>query len=420
MNASYIYSFLVLLLYTSTTTKVKAATSMLRATAVDHDRELQSGSVVGTVTSFRLVNATSGNRGQSLVEPLVNGSVIDLANFPSNQLLAIDALVSNTTGPIGSVQFTFAGKSNFRTEDDAPFALCGNTGIGSTISFRACTQLVNGSHTLGATPFSLPGRTGVKGTQISVSFTIINTVPTPPTAPVPVVPTPVAAPTPPVTLPTAPVPVAPTPVAVPTPPVTLAPVPVVPTPVAVPTPPATLAPLPIVQTPVAVPTPPVTLPTAPVPVVPTPVAVPTPPVTLPTAPVPVVPTPVEVPTPPVTLPTAPVPVVPTPVVAPVAVPTATGQWIEVNPNAPLNARHEACFVMVGLKAYLLAGRGVSPVNIYDPISRTWTNGTAPPIQIHHTQCVVADNKIWIVSSWTGGFPKERDTGSIYVSLIIMC
>jgi hypothetical protein len=394
MSASYIHSFLVLLLYTSTTTKVKAAPSMLRATAVDHDRELQSGSVVGTVTSFRLVNATSGNRGQSLVEPLVNGSVIDLANFPSNQLLAIDALVSNTTGPIGSVQFTFVGKSNFRTEDDAPFALCGNTGIGSTTSFRACTQLVNGSHTLGATPFSLSGRTGVKGTQISVSFTIINTVPTPPTAPVPVVPTPVA---------------------VPTPPVTLAPVPVVPTPVAVPTSPVTLAPLLVVPTPVAVPTPPVT---APVQVVPTPVAVPTPPVTL--APVPVVPTPMAVPTPPVTLPTAPVPVVPTPVVAPVAVPTATGQWIEVNPNAPLNARHEACFVMVGLKAYLLAGRGVNPVNIYDPISRTWTNGTAPPIQIHHTQCVVADSKIWIVSSWTGGFPKERDTGSIYVSLIIMC
>jgi hypothetical protein len=374
MSASYIYSFLVLLLYTSTTTKVKAATSMLRATVVDHDRELQSGSVVGTLTSFRLVNATAGNRGQSLVEPLVNGSVIDLANFPSNQLLAIDALVSNTTGPIGSVQFTFAGKSNFRTEDDAPYALCGNTGIGSAISFRSCSQLVNGSHTLGATPFSLSGRTGVKGTQISVSFTIIYTVPTPPTAPVPVVPTPVAAPTPPVTL--APVPVVPTPVSSPTPPVTLAPVPVFPTPVAVPTPPVTLAPVPVVPTPVAVPTPPVTL--------------------------------------------APVPVVPTPVVAPVAVPTAAGQWIEVNPNAPLNARHEACFVMVGLKAYLLAGRGVSPVNIYDPISRTWTNGTAPPIQIHHTQCVVADNKIWIVSSWTGGFPKERDTGSIYVSLIIMC
>jgi hypothetical protein len=456
MKVSCICTFFVLLSYTTITAAVKSEPFALRATVADQ-RELQSGSV-GTVTTFRLVNANAGNQGQSLVDPLVNGAVINLANFRSNQLLSVDALISNMTGPIGSVQFTFAGRSIFRTESEAPYALCGNNGA----IFSSCSQLVVGSHILGATPFSLPGRTGVKGTQVSVSFNIIDIIPPPPngpvpvvptpvsapippvtlpTAPVPVVQTPVAAPTSPVTLPTAPVPIAPTPVAIPTPPVTLAPVPVVPTPVAVPIPPVTLptAPVPVVQTPVAVPTPPVTLPTLPVPVAPTPMAVPTPPVTLPTVPVPVAPTPVAVPpvtlstapipavpTPvaappsPITLPTAPAPVVPTPVAAPVVVPTATGQWIEVNPNAPLTARHEACFVIVGLKAYLIAGRGRSAVNIYNPISRSWTNGATPPIQIHHTQCVVADNKIWIVSSWTGGYPKERDTGSIYVSLIIMC
>jgi hypothetical protein len=476
MKVSCICTFFVLLSYTTITAAVKSEPFVLRATVADHERELQSGSV-GTVTTFRLVNANAGNQGQSLVDPLVNGAVINLANFPFNQLLSVDALISNMTGPIGSVQFTFAGRSNFRTESEAPYALCGNSGA----IFSSCSQLVVGSHIVGATPFSLPGRTGVKGTQVSVSFNIVDIIPTPPNGPVPVVPTPVAAPTPPVTLPTAPVPIAPAPVAIPTPPVTLAPVPVVPTPVAVPLPPVTLptAPVPVVQTPVAAPTLPVTLPTAPVPIAPSPVAIPTPPVTL--APVPVVPTPVAVPipavtlapvpvpvvqtpvavptppvtlptilvpvasmpvavpTPPVTLPTAPVPAVPTPVAAappssitlptapapvfptpeaaPVVVPTATGQWIEVNPNAPLTARHEACFVIVGLKAYLIAGRGRSAVNIYNPISRTWTNGATPPIQIHHTQCVVADNKIWIVSSWTGGYPKEKNTDSIYVSFI---
>ena len=97
--------------------------------------------------------------------------------------------------------------------------------------------------------------------------------------------------------------------------------------------------------------------------------------------------------------------------------TAPAQWIEVNLNAPLNARHEACFLMVGRKAYLLAGRGIKPVNIYDPVTRTWTNGTAPPIQIHHTQCVAVNNdSIWIVSAWTGGYPMERNTDKIYVCL----
>ena len=71
--------------------------------------------------------------------------------------------------------------------------------------------------------------------------------------------------------------------------------------------------------------------------------------------------------------------------------------------------------MVGRKAYLLAGRGKQAVNIYDPVTRTWTNGTAPPIQIHHTQCIARHNSIWIVSSWTGGYPNERTVDNIYVS-----
>ena len=75
--------------------------------------------------------------------------------------------------------------------------------------------------------------------------------------------------------------------------------------------------------------------------------------------------------------------------------------------------------MVGRKAYLLAGRGVQAVNIYDPVTRTWTNGTAPPIQIHHTQCVAVGNSIWIVSSWTGGYPMEKNTDKIYVRIFIL-
>ena len=70
--------------------------------------------------------------------------------------------------------------------------------------------------------------------------------------------------------------------------------------------------------------------------------------------------------------------------------------------------------MVGRKAYLLAGRGVQAINIYDPVTRTWTNGTAPPSQLHHSQCIAANDSIWMVSSWTGGYPKERENDKIYV------
>ena len=108
---------------------------------------------------------------------------------------------------------------------------------------------------------------------------------------------------------------------------------------------------------------------------------------------------------------------PVPVPSPVVPPTLTSSvWKEVDNDAPLHKRHEACFLMVGRKAYLLAGRNINPVNIYDPVTREWTQGQPPPISIHHTQCVAVDKSIWMVSSWTGGYPQETNNDLIYVSI----
>lgn len=134
-----------------------------------------------------------------------------------------------------------------------------------------------------------------------------------------------------------------------------------------------------------------------------PVAVPTP-----TAKVPV---PVSVP--------APVAPLPAPVTTPGGTPPSTtttvaGQWIQVDSSAPISARQEACFLMVNRKAYLLGGRGVKPVDIYDPVARSWSHGPAPPMELHHAQCVAADDKIWLVSPWTGSYPSERTVAHGYV------
>lgn len=287
-----------------------------------HRRSLQS--TVGTVTRLRLINGTARNRGEVLVDPFLNGAVINLYNYSANQMFSIEAIATNSTGPLGTVRFTFANRTNFRTEESAPFSLCGDSGG----SFRNCSQLnVLGFYTLHATPFSDRPGTSVQGTSYSINFTVVNVPPAPVAAPAV---TPTKAPT---KLPT-------------------------------------LSPA---KSPTKVPTK----------------------------------SPTKVPT-------------AVPVAAPVAPPVnlLTGQWIEVNKNATITPRHEACFVMVGNKAYLLSGRGIKAVDIYDPVTRTWTTGPAPPMEIHHTQCVAADNKIWIVSSWTGGYPRESNTASIYVSYIL--
>jgi hypothetical protein len=293
-------------------------------------RTLQVGKV-GTVTKLVLINANAGNKGQALIDPIRNGTTVNLANYPANQKFSVEAVTSTINGPIGSVMFTFDKIVNFQTENSAPYAMCRDAaGV-----FKPCTQLVVGKHTVMAVPYSLASASGIKGQQITVSFSIVKATPAP-------------------ALPPAKAPK---------------------------------------STPVTVPKSiPVTFPKS------IPVAVPK---TIPVA------VPKSIP-------------VAAPKSTPVPTPTITNiaTWIEVNPNAPINARHEACFVMVGRKAYLLAGRGVQAINIYDPVTRTWTNGTAPPIQIHHAQCIAVSNSIWIVSSWTGGFPMEKNTDKIYVSELL--
>jgi hypothetical protein len=91
-------------------------------------------------------------------------------------------------------------------------------------------------------------------------------------------------------------------------------------------------------------------------------------------------------------------------------------WKVTETNAPLIARHEACFVMVGRRAVLLGGRGTRRPNIFNPITKTWTVGAETPsnIELNHMQCVAVKNKVWLMAAWTGGFPQERNVDVVYV------
>jgi N-acetylneuraminic acid mutarotase len=94
----------------------------------------------------------------------------------------------------------------------------------------------------------------------------------------------------------------------------------------------------------------------------------------------------------------------------------TSEWrpvVTVDKSEPV-ARHEAAFVKVGDKMYLLGGRSIRPVSIYDPKSQRWTTGAMPPIEIHHFQPVVYDNKIYILGAFTGGYPGETPIENIMI------
>lgn len=82
-------------------------------------------------------------------------------------------------------------------------------------------------------------------------------------------------------------------------------------------------------------------------------------------------------------------------------------WQTVETNGKPHPRHEAAFVALGAKLYLLGGRRIQPVDIYDPAAQTWTAGKAPPVETHHFQPVVWENRIWLPGAMTGGYPRER-------------
>lgn len=80
------------------------------------------------------------------------------------------------------------------------------------------------------------------------------------------------------------------------------------------------------------------------------------------------------------------------------------------------ARHEACYVKApNGNHYLIGGRGKKNVGIYNPATKTWTSAPGPGIEIHHMQCVASgDGRIWIPTSWYGGYPREKNHATIFL------
>ncbi len=82
-------------------------------------------------------------------------------------------------------------------------------------------------------------------------------------------------------------------------------------------------------------------------------------------------------------------------------------WAALATHGQPTAREECAFIECGGRFYLVGGRGISPVDIFDPKTRTWTKGAPPPVEVHHFQAVVWENRIVIACAMTGGYPREK-------------
>lgn len=91
------------------------------------------------------------------------------------------------------------------------------------------------------------------------------------------------------------------------------------------------------------------------------------------------------------------------------------RWTTVVTTGSPTARHETAMVSVAGKAYLLGGRGINPVEEFNPATNTWRSLGPTPLEIHHFQPVAFDNQIYVMTAMTGKYPKEAplDTIQIY-------
>lgn len=89
---------------------------------------------------------------------------------------------------------------------------------------------------------------------------------------------------------------------------------------------------------------------------------------------------------------------------------ATGAIVQTG----ITKRHEHGYVKVGARFYLLGGRGINPVDIFDPATGAWTKGARSPVEMHHFQAVVFESRIYVVGAMSGAFPKEPPLANVYI------
>ena len=95
------------------------------------------------------------------------------------------------------------------------------------------------------------------------------------------------------------------------------------------------------------------------------------------------------------------------------IPTETWSPVTYSTGSTPEARHENGFVEVNGKFYLVGGRVVRNVNIFDPSTKAWTVGAPSPIELNHFQAVAYKNDIYTICAMNGGYPNEVPLTNIY-------
>ena len=90
------------------------------------------------------------------------------------------------------------------------------------------------------------------------------------------------------------------------------------------------------------------------------------------------------------------------------------RWTSIEASGKVDGRHENGFIAFNHKFYLIGGRGIKPVNVFDPQANHWEARSPVPVEIHHFQPVVYKNAIYLVGAMTGSYPRETPLENIWI------
>lgn len=111
---------------------------------------------------------------------------------------------------------------------------------------------------------------------------------------------------------------------------------------------------------------------------------------------------------------APIPLIALALCLPAGILAQAGRWAMLaQANTPI-PREECSFAQAGGKFYLLGGRGVSPVQEFNPATRTWRNLKNTPVEMNHFQAVSMGGLIYVIGAFGGAYPHEVPVPNVYV------
>jgi N-acetylneuraminic acid mutarotase len=90
------------------------------------------------------------------------------------------------------------------------------------------------------------------------------------------------------------------------------------------------------------------------------------------------------------------------------------KWQTVEATNTCTNRHECAAVGVNGQLYLVGGRGIKPVEQFDPISKKWQKLVETPFEMHHFQAIAFKNEIYVLGAFTGKYPHETPIPNIWI------